>query len=436
MISSAFQNLGAWMMQASLLTLVGLLLPKLFRLHHPRTQITYCRFLLALCLVLPMIQPWQHPIPNDDAGTTRGFSSADLGLNAEQSGTVSLTTVFAGVFVAGFICRLLWFLAGLWRVRQYRTAAITMEEPPASVRSAQRLIYCKAAILVSDHNVGPFTFGLFRPVVLLPASFLTLGEDEQRAIVCHELLHVRRRDWLANMIEELISVVFWFQPAVFCLIRRIRLLREHVVDQEVLSITAAPDSYVDALLAMAGVRAHDAPAPSFLRSRHFVERMRSILIEHSVSRLRLAFSYGSITVALTMTGALSLISFPLIGDPLVMAYTSPHIAFNVTQPVRKERSGRVFRQSDDGISRPVVLQRVEPRYSDSAREARIQGTVVLEGIIETDGSMTVERVARGLDPELDHNAVYALEQWRFAPAMKNGVPVRLALAVEVNFNLK
>jgi TonB family protein len=61
---------------------------------------------------------------------------------------------------------------------------------------------------------------------------------------------------------------------------------------------------------------------------------------------------------------------------------------------------------------------------------------VLEGIVETDGSMTVDRVARGLHPELDHNAVYALEQWRFAPATRNGVPVRFALAIEVNFNVK
>jgi TonB family protein len=143
------------------------------------------------------------------------------------------------------------------------------------------------------------------------------------------------------------------------------------------------------------------------------------------------------TVVLTITGALSFISFPLIGDPLAVPYSSPpRNASAITQPVRKESSGQVFRQGDDGITRPVVLQRVDPQYSDSAREARIQGTVVLEGIVETDGSMTVGRVARGLDPELDHNAVYALEQWRFTPATKNGAPVRFVLAIEVNFNVK
>src|SRR5262249_6488166 len=285
--------------------------------------------------------------------------------------------------------------------------------------------------------VGPVTFGLFRPVVLLPASFLSLGEDEQRAIVCHELLHVRRRDWLVNLIEELIVVVLWFQPAILWLIRRIRLLREQVVDHEVLTSTSAPHSYVDALLAMAGLPSLSAPASSFLGRRHFVERMRSILLDHSMSRLRLTSSYLSITIILALTGALMFIAFPLIGDPLVAPYSlPPRNASTITQPVRKVRLGQVFRQNDEGVTRPVVLQRVEPQYSDSAREARIQGTVVLEGIVETDGSMTVERVARSLDPELDHNAVYALEQWRFKPATKDDVPVRFALAIEVNFNLK
>lgn len=438
MIPSALQNLGVWTIQASVLTLVGLFLPRVFRLRDPRTQLTYCRLLLLLCLALPMIQPWQHPIANDGSGAPRAFSLTDAGLNhPEPSGTVALATILLCVFAAGSICRFLWFATGLWRIRQYRTAAVHLTEPPASIRSAQRLVYCKASILISEHNVGPVTFGLFHPVVLLPASFLSLGEDEQRAIVCHELLHVRRRDWLANMIEELIGLGLWFQPAILLLIRRIRLLREQVVDHEVLGITAAPDSYVDALLAMAGLPSLSASAPSFLGRRHFAERMRSILIDHSMSRLRLASSYFSITIVLMITGVVSFISFPLIGDPLVVPYTSPsRNASNITQPVRKERSGQVFRLSDDGITRPVVLQRVDPQYSDSAREARIQGTVVLEGIVETDGSMTVDRVARGLDSELDHNAVYALEQWRFTPATKNGVPVRFALAIEVNFNVK
>jgi hypothetical protein len=127
--------------------------------------------------------------------------------------------------------------------------------------------------------------------------------------------------------------------------------------------------------------------------------MRSILVDHSMSRLRLASSYLSITVILTITGGFTFTAFPLLGDPLFESYPlPPRNASAVTQPVRKVRVGQVFRQTDEGIMRPVLLQRADPQYSDKAREARIQGTVVLEGIVEADGSMTVDRVARGLDP--------------------------------------
>src|SRR4029453_9790107 len=117
---------------------------------------------------------WQHPIANDGSGAPRAFSLTDAGLNhPEPSGTVALATILLCVFAAGSICRFLWFAAGLWRIRQYRTAAVHLTEPPASIRSAQRLVYCKASILISEHNVGPVTFGLFHPVVLLPPSFLS-----------------------------------------------------------------------------------------------------------------------------------------------------------------------------------------------------------------------------------------------------------------------
>src|SRR5436190_1886570 len=88
-----------------------------------------------------------------------------------------------------------------------------------------------------------------------------------------------------------------------------------------------------------------------------------------------------------------------------------------------------------GVSAPTLARRVDPQYSDAARRARIQGTVVLEAIVSEDGTVKVNRVVRSLDPGLDQNAMAALEQWQFRPAMKDGKPVKVVLNVEVNFNL-
>jgi TonB family protein len=79
---------------------------------------------------------------------------------------------------------------------------------------------------------------------------------------------------------------------------------------------------------------------------------------------------------------------------------------------------------------------VEPQYSEEARKARYQGTVVLEAIVRKDGTVDILRVVRSLGFGLDENAIQALKQWRFRPGTKGGLPVDVALNIEVNFNLR
>jgi|GEM_PF-576307 periplasmic protein TonB len=97
--------------------------------------------------------------------------------------------------------------------------------------------------------------------------------------------------------------------------------------------------------------------------------------------------------------------------------------------------GGVFRVGG-GVSAPSVVYRVEPTYSEEARKAKYQGVVVLSAIVRRDGSIQILKVVRGLGLGLDENAISALKQWKFRPGMKNGVPVDVALNIEVNFSLR
>jgi TonB family protein len=83
-----------------------------------------------------------------------------------------------------------------------------------------------------------------------------------------------------------------------------------------------------------------------------------------------------------------------------------------------------------------VVYRVEPEYSEEARRARYEGTVVFEAVIRRDGSIDVVRLVRSLGFGLDQNAIRALKEWRFRPATKSGVPVDVTMNVEVRFNLR
>jgi beta-lactamase regulating signal transducer with metallopeptidase domain len=72
----------------------------------------------------------------------------------------------------------------------------------------------------------------------------------QEAIACHELLHVRRRDWLSEILEAAVVTVLWFHPAIWILVGRIRLAREQVVDEATIRLTDSRERYVESLLAV------------------------------------------------------------------------------------------------------------------------------------------------------------------------------------------
>ena len=96
--------------------------------------------------------------------------------------------------------------------------------------------------------------------------------------------------------------------------------------------------------------------------------------------------------------------------------------------------GGVFRVGG-GVSPPRVIKKVEPEYSEEARKAKYQGTVVLAVQVWEDGRAHNIRVVRSLGLGLDENAVQAVVQWRFVPGMKAGRPVKVAATIEVNFRL-
>ena len=366
-------NLLSWTEQVLIFASVGSALPILFRVRHPRTQLAYCHALLAICLLLPLIQPWQHPVlavvsrslnsTDSEAGGQAPAPPAPPQVNAGTpanpaprdragAGTAAATSAIAPgipasrlifwVLVAGAVGKLCWLLGGLWQIRRCRIAAMPLYPIPESVEAANALTHAQALFCISSDVPGPVMLGWLAPVVLMPESFLALSEEAQCGVACHELLHVQRHDWLITVFEELAGALFWFNPAIWWLLAQTRLAREQLVDAEVIRLTVAREPYLDALLAIARARpALDlAPSPLFLRRRHLTHRMHSLLMEVSMSRLRLAASYSSIVAILGFTSWFVLTSFPLTGSPQIKQVPGaagvenlPEIAANRRQAV-------------------------------------------------------------------------------------------------------
>jgi periplasmic protein TonB len=88
-----------------------------------------------------------------------------------------------------------------------------------------------------------------------------------------------------------------------------------------------------------------------------------------------------------------------------------------------------------GVSAPSVIFKVEPEYSEEARKAKFQGTVILFVIVDEKGNPRDLKVIRPLGLGLDQKAIEAVEKWKFSPGKKDGKPVAVQATIEVNFRL-
>jgi len=168
-------------------------------------------------------------------------------------------------------------------------------------------------LYTSDRLAVPVALGLLRPAIILPPGVLEMDPEAQQAILCHELLHVRRRDWACSILEEAVRAVLWFHPLVWWLVARIHLAREQAVDQAVIGLVASRERYVEALLAVARARtrARLVPAPLLLRKGSLKKRVAEILKETTMTRRRLFFFLTVSAAALSWATVATVRRFPL-----------------------------------------------------------------------------------------------------------------------------
>ena len=95
---------------------------------------------------------------------------------------------------------------------------------------------------------------------------------------------------------------------------------------------------------------------------------------------------------------------------------------------------RVFTQREID-TKPVILSRPKPQYTEAARQNQVQGTVVLLVVLSAVGTVTEVKVIRGLPYGLSENAIAAARQMKFTPAVKDGHTVSVSVQIEYNFSL-
>lgn len=326
-----FSNLLFWGVQVALLVIAAGVLLRLFRIREPRMLLGYWRVLLLIALLLPSVQPW-HRLPSpspilvvpDGSEVSFPVSAAPEAAHWQFSSMQAVAEGIGVTLLAGIALRLGLVVLGLVKLRRFRRTAlpISLTAPLVAILEETRTrVGVAAEFRISADVDSPVTFGFGSPIVLLPQQFLSMDASFQSAIACHELLHVRRRDWVHHLLEEVIRAIFWFHPGIGWLISRARLAREQVVDLEVVGLTNARKTYLEALLEFTNGRGRIAaiPAPPFLAERQLVERIALMVKEVRMSRRKLMISSVVISCCLVMVIALSARSFPLKRGPLQSA---------------------------------------------------------------------------------------------------------------------
>jgi TonB family protein len=379
-------NLAAWSVQAAALILAGAAAAWAFRLRVPRIRLAYWQALLALCLLLPAVEPWRIPADFNIDYTVAAVQPVSPHRTPARSLPWSQALLL--ILAAGCAARALWLGAGFVKLHRWRRDAREFSGLAPRLDALRAAVAPHAGLRLSSSLSGPVTFGLRRPIILLPARFAELPPDIQEAIVCHELLHVRRRDWIVTVAEQAVRAALWFHPAVWWLIGQAQLAREQTVDREVVALTGNRHQYLNALLAMAGNRpALDlAPATLFLRKRHLKSRVALLLKEVTMSKHNVITFCAASCGVLFAAGWLALHTFPLQAAPA---------------------------PQDPDAAR--LLHSVPPQYPPEALEKHIEGAVVLEAHIDAEGHVSNAKVLSGPE-ELHGAALAAILQRHYSPA--------------------
>ncbi|MDP1830713.1 MAG: M56 family metallopeptidase [Geothrix sp.] len=337
--------------------------------------------------------------------------------------------VFLGPWIPGLF--LAWLLGFSLRVIQmgramtwlYGPCLGSLRPPPVEwlarfealrVRSRVRI---PVRLGLSDRVDSLVVLGWLKPVILVPAAaLLALSPEALEALLMHELAHVRRSDFLANILQTFAEALLFYHPAVWWLSRRTRQEREHCCDDAAVQACGDPILYASALAGLEELRTQPnlipdlAPAASGGNLMSRIQRL-----------LRPQMTHDPVPPVAALIPALLLVA--ALGVATLSASDTPKPG-PAAEPVEMN-----FKQIR------VKHQPKAPAYPPDAKVQRIQGTVVVVIIINEQGRVQEAKAISG-PPELRACAVDYAKAWEFEPAMVKGRPVPARFKLTMPFRLR
>ncbi|MGH9308969.1 MAG: M56 family metallopeptidase [Vicinamibacterales bacterium] len=291
-------------------TLIGLVTAALFAaLRRSAADIRYLvgTIAMSLMLTMPIVTTMQNfgggaggeSTADATAGaisveraTERPVASADRAVAPAEGVPVaaapgrpsfeSWLPVLLSLWLVGVVMLTLRLLSG-WifaqRLKSRGAAAASAALDRLGQRLTRRLHILRTVRFLESSVIDvPTVIGWMKPVVLLPASALAaLSPQHLEAILAHELAHIRRHDYLVNLLQAVVETLLFYHPAVWWLSRRIRVERENCCDDLAVSLCGDPVAYASALADLEGLRNKGGSLALAANGGSLLQRVRRVL---------------------------------------------------------------------------------------------------------------------------------------------------------------
>jgi beta-lactamase regulating signal transducer with metallopeptidase domain/protein involved in polysaccharide export with SLBB domain len=217
--------------------------------------------------------PSDLPVPMISNMPTLSSAEAPISRNLPAPLIVSAWILGVILFAVYHIAGWLW----LQRLRHMPTERDRWQ--PLIHRLSKQLHLTRAVIVIESARVaGPWVVGIFKPMILIPLGLLNdLSPQQIEAILAHELAHIRRHDYLINLIQASIETLMFYHPAIWWISSQIRQERECCCDDLAATICGSRTLYVESLLALEQSRSLPGNLALAANGGRLISRVRRIL---------------------------------------------------------------------------------------------------------------------------------------------------------------
>jgi TonB family protein len=255
-----------------------------------------CASLLVGPIAGMVPRAWQlDPWPSAVEATSRAVTSVETAapampvtLDVEPAPRIDLPRMVTVVWAAGAGSGLLLLVAGLAGLARLTSRAVPVVEGPwrtlADLVAADRGVRRTIAIATAPVHGGPVTWGVWRPVILIPPDAVSWSEARARLVLSHEIAHIRRADWPIQMAAELLRALWWCNPLTWIVRHRLASESELACDDSVIEAGVPAAEYAGELIAIARTgtwrRRRPVPALPMTRPSTLERRVTAMLLEN------------------------------------------------------------------------------------------------------------------------------------------------------------